>query len=155
LLARAGHRVTLYERVPDPGPVGAGIVLQPIGLHVLSLLGLAEQLLAAGANLALFDALTLASLVTGAAQQAGSLPEALARYTARRRGHLRFYQLMSRALTPFFQSDAPLLGALRDLGMPLAFALAPVRRRMLRTMCWLEQGVVRAPFALPAPAAGV
>ena len=38
-LARAGHRVTLYERVPEPRPVGAGITIQPTGLHVLCRLG--------------------------------------------------------------------------------------------------------------------
>ena len=39
-LARAGHRVTVYERVASPGAVGAGITLQPTGLHVLCRLGL-------------------------------------------------------------------------------------------------------------------
>jgi 2-polyprenyl-6-methoxyphenol hydroxylase-like FAD-dependent oxidoreductase len=50
-LARAGHRVTLYERVEHPGPVGAGIVLQPTGQAVLARLGLAPQVIAAGARL--------------------------------------------------------------------------------------------------------
>jgi len=50
-LARAGHRVTLYERVPDPGPVGAGITLQPTGLHVLARLGLSERVVARGARI--------------------------------------------------------------------------------------------------------
>lgn len=44
-LARAGHRVTLYEAVTDPNPVGAGIVLQPTGLAVMSLLGLDARIL--------------------------------------------------------------------------------------------------------------
>ncbi|MBL8607983.1 MAG: NAD(P)-binding protein, partial [Myxococcales bacterium] len=35
LLSRQGHAVTVYERVAVPGPVGAGITLQPTGLHVL------------------------------------------------------------------------------------------------------------------------
>lgn len=39
-LARAGHSVTVYERVADPHPIGAGIVLQPTGLAVMRLLGL-------------------------------------------------------------------------------------------------------------------
>ena len=30
--SRAGHRVTLFERVIEPGPLGAGIVLQPPAL---------------------------------------------------------------------------------------------------------------------------
>jgi 2-polyprenyl-6-methoxyphenol hydroxylase-like FAD-dependent oxidoreductase len=100
-----------------------------------------------GANLALFDAMILGDLL--AAEGGADVPAALARYTAQRRGHLGFYQFMSSALTPFFQSGYPLVGTLRDLGMPLAFALGPVRRRMLRTMCGLEQGVAAAPLALP------
>lgn len=47
-LARDGHRVTLYERVPTPGTVGAGILLQPTGLAVLRALGLLEGILAKG-----------------------------------------------------------------------------------------------------------
>ena len=44
LLARAGARVTLLERVPAPEAVGAGIMLQPNGLGVLYGLGLEEPL---------------------------------------------------------------------------------------------------------------
>jgi len=44
--SRAGHKVTVYERVPDPGPVGAGVMLQPTGQAVLSLLGLDEAVIA-------------------------------------------------------------------------------------------------------------
>lgn len=50
-LVRAGHRVTVYERVAQPGPVGAGIVLQPSGMAVLAGLGLLDEVLAAGAVL--------------------------------------------------------------------------------------------------------
>lgn len=104
-----------------------------------------------GANLALFDALTLSHLLGDGGVE---VPAALASYTKRRRGHLGFYQVMSAALTPFFQSGWPLLGTLRDLGMPIAFKLPPLRRRMLRTMCGLEQGVLAAPLVLP-PSPGV
>ena len=48
LLRRAGHDVTLFERVPEPGAVGAGIVLQPTGMAVLARLGLVEQVVARG-----------------------------------------------------------------------------------------------------------
>lgn len=51
LLARAGHRVTIYERVLDPSPVGAGIVLQPTGQAVLQRLGLLSPVLARGARI--------------------------------------------------------------------------------------------------------
>ena len=49
LLARDGHDVTLFERVPRPGPVGAGILLQPTGMTVLNELGLLDATLAFGA----------------------------------------------------------------------------------------------------------
>jgi 2-polyprenyl-6-methoxyphenol hydroxylase-like FAD-dependent oxidoreductase len=50
-LGRAGHIVTVFERVPDPGPVGAGVVMQPSGLSVLAELGLFEAVAARGARL--------------------------------------------------------------------------------------------------------
>jgi 2-polyprenyl-6-methoxyphenol hydroxylase-like FAD-dependent oxidoreductase len=50
-LGRQGHAVTLYERVERPGPVGAGIMLQPTGQAVLSRLGLLEEVLARGARI--------------------------------------------------------------------------------------------------------
>lgn len=50
-LARAGHRVTVYERVPNPGPVGAGITIQPTGLTVLHRLGLYDHVVARGARI--------------------------------------------------------------------------------------------------------
>jgi 2-polyprenyl-6-methoxyphenol hydroxylase-like FAD-dependent oxidoreductase len=39
-LARAGHQVTAFDRVATPAPVGSGLILQPVGLEVLSALGL-------------------------------------------------------------------------------------------------------------------
>jgi len=48
-LARAGHRVTIYERVPEPAAIGAGILLQPTGLAVLAQLGLLDAVAARGA----------------------------------------------------------------------------------------------------------
>jgi len=50
-LARAGHRVTLFERVSEPGAVGAGILLQPSGMHVLRQLGLLDEIAAHGARI--------------------------------------------------------------------------------------------------------
>ncbi|WP_342234966.1 FAD-dependent oxidoreductase [Inquilinus sp. OTU3971] len=32
----AGHRVRLLERVPEPRPIGAGLMLQPAGLAALA-----------------------------------------------------------------------------------------------------------------------
>lgn len=50
-LARAGHRVTVFERVAQPTAVGAGILLQPTGMHVLQSLGLLDEILAHGARI--------------------------------------------------------------------------------------------------------
>lgn len=47
-LARLGHRITLYERVDDPRPLGAGIMLQPTGMAVLSALGLCDAVVSRG-----------------------------------------------------------------------------------------------------------
>ena len=44
-LARAGYRVSVFEAVKDSGPVGAGIMVQPIGMRVLARLGLLERIL--------------------------------------------------------------------------------------------------------------
>ncbi len=48
-LRRQGHSVTLFERVADPGPVGAGILLQPIGQQVLQKLHLLQDIKARAA----------------------------------------------------------------------------------------------------------
>jgi len=50
-LERAGHRVTVCERVDDPGAVGAGIVLQPTGQLVMRELGLEGPIVERGARL--------------------------------------------------------------------------------------------------------
>src|SRR3954467_11470477 len=43
LLARAGDVVEILERAPSPGPVGAGLLLQPTGQAVLARLGGLEK----------------------------------------------------------------------------------------------------------------
>jgi len=42
LLAKAGHRVTVYERDPAHGADGPGVILQPLGQQVLARLNLLE-----------------------------------------------------------------------------------------------------------------
>jgi salicylate hydroxylase len=39
LLKRAGARVVVYDRLETPRPIGSGLILQPVGLHVLDVLG--------------------------------------------------------------------------------------------------------------------
>ncbi len=43
-LARDGHQVSLFERISAPQPVGAGILVQPIGQRILAQLGVAEEI---------------------------------------------------------------------------------------------------------------
>lgn len=49
LLSADGHEVTVFERARELGPVGAGFLLQPVGLAVLWELGLLDAALAHGA----------------------------------------------------------------------------------------------------------
>ena len=48
---RTGADVTVFERTPDPGAVGAGLGIQPIGLTVMKRLGLLDQVLDRGARI--------------------------------------------------------------------------------------------------------
>lgn len=57
-LARAGHRVTVYEAVEDPSAVGAGIMIQPTGMRVLSRLGLLDFVLGRGARVSRLHCVT-------------------------------------------------------------------------------------------------
>lgn len=51
LLARQGHTATIFERAPELGPVGAGLLLQPTGMAVLERLGVADQIRTLGARI--------------------------------------------------------------------------------------------------------
>lgn len=50
-LHKHGHSVEIYERSPELGTLGAGILLQEPGLQVLKNLGLEEEVLARGARI--------------------------------------------------------------------------------------------------------
>ncbi len=64
-----------------------------------------------GANLALIDAIVLASVL----RRESDIDAALSRYVKQRRAHLRFYQMASAALTPAFQSDSRAIAWARDM----------------------------------------
>jgi 2-polyprenyl-6-methoxyphenol hydroxylase-like FAD-dependent oxidoreductase len=91
-----------------------------------------------GCNLALCDAAALADAI----DEERTVGAAIDRYSASRRDHLAFYQLATRWLTPFFQSDSDWLGALRDLAMAPASRLSFVRREMVRSMAGTKTGVL-------------
>jgi len=89
-----------------------------------------------GCNLALCDAAALCDAIDSNA----CIDDALTAYTHMRRDQLAFYQLATRALTPFFQSEYTPLGALRDVLMPLTTRIPYVRREMLRAMAGTKTG---------------
>lgn len=91
-----------------------------------------------GCNLALCDAAALADALA----ETSTVADALDSYTARRRAHLGFYQLATRWLTPFFQSDLTPLGWARDLLMSQSSRIGFVEREMVRSMCGTKTGFV-------------
>ena len=89
-----------------------------------------------GANLALCDASVLHHCLTAFK----GIDEALQNYNHQRLGHIRFYQKMSRLLTPFYQSNNRPYAWLRDsLSWPLT-QLPWLRRQMLQTLCGIKTG---------------
>ncbi|MFT6864362.1 MAG: 2-polyprenyl-6-methoxyphenol hydroxylase-like FAD-dependent oxidoreductase [Akkermansiaceae bacterium] len=88
-----------------------------------------------GVNLALVDASVLAECLGRY-----GLPEALERFTRRRKKHVRFYQFATRWTTPFFQSDYLTLGNVRDLTFPIGMKVPYVRREMVRSMAGMKTG---------------
>ena len=125
-LAGQGHRLSVFERAPAPGPVGAGFLLQPTGLAVLAELGLHEQALAQG-------------------QRIESL------HGCNTRGR----QAMSRWLTPLFQSSHDRLAQWRDVAFGPLGRLPLARGQMLRILTgtkrsWWRWGGSVLPVIPPA-----
>ena len=92
-----------------------------------------------GANLALVDAWILSQ----ALERGEAVEDGLYAYSRQRRAHLGWYQFVTRALTPFFQSDFWPLGVLRDLGMGLACRLPVLRGEMVAMMAGISLGPFR------------
>jgi 2-polyprenyl-6-methoxyphenol hydroxylase-like FAD-dependent oxidoreductase len=79
-----------------------------------------------GANLALLDAAALATALRTAVEPR----EAFEQWDRSRRWQNARYAVLSRALSPFFQSSHAWLGAPRDLGLPIMGAIPPMRAFM-------------------------
>jgi len=91
-----------------------------------------------GANLGLVDAMTLAMSLRGDE----GVNAALDVYTRARRSHTYFYQLASRALTPFFQSDSGCAAWLRDATFGPMGKLPFTKTHMLRTFAGVKTGAL-------------
>ncbi len=129
---------TQYRDVSMPQWHADGLVFLGDAAHATS------PQLGQGTNLALWDALMLADCISAQPTVAA----AVASYTSARRRHLNYYQFATRALTPFFQSNSRLASWLRNVTFPMSRYVAPLRRRMVRTMCGLDRGIVRRPITL-------
>ncbi|MGE0433259.1 MAG: FAD-dependent oxidoreductase [Planctomycetota bacterium] len=92
-----------------------------------------------GCNLALIDASVLADCMA----EQPDVASALRAWAAARGPQLRYYQWATRWLTPFFQSDIPPAGWLRDLMFPVMNALPPLRGQMVRSMAGVKRGLLR------------
>ncbi len=102
---------------------GDGVVVLGDAGHAMS------PQLGQGVNLALADASCLAACLAGGDMQSG-----LRSYQKRRSLNLRYYQLATRWLTPWFQSDHDWLAPIRGGFFAFARNLPPARRFMTRTM---------------------
>jgi 2-polyprenyl-6-methoxyphenol hydroxylase-like FAD-dependent oxidoreductase len=97
----------------------------------------ASPQLGQGANLALIDAMILADRLKGATP----VGAALVAYAAARVDQTRFYALASRLLTPFFQSNSRVAGAMRDLTFwPMAH-VPYIEREMVRMLSGMKTGL--------------
>jgi len=92
-----------------------------------------------GANMALLDAAALAHALT----ESPDLQTALPAYCRARRWHVRLFQALSYAFTPFYQSDGTLLPFLRDR-LVATVARVPPAPQLLASMV---AGTLSDPFA--------
>lgn len=96
--------------------------------------GMSPQL-GQGANMALIDAHELA-----AEASEGDWPQVFARYTRRRRAHLRFYGQASKGLTPMFQSHAVVAPWLRDRFFGWGGRLPYIHQQSIATLAGVKTG---------------
>lgn len=106
-----------YAHYTMPRPVGRRLAVIGDAAHSTS------PQLGQGVNMGLLDAQALVHALEGHAD----LDAALAAYAAARRWHVRLYQLLSLAFTPFYQADGAVLPWVRDhlLGKAARLPLAP------------------------------
>jgi salicylate hydroxylase len=90
-----------------------------------------------GANLGLIDALTLSSCLS----QTPRVNQALQAFAEARRKQVGFYQVASRWLTPFFQSNSKAAALIRDSSFGVLCKTPYIRTQMLRTLAGIKTGL--------------
>ena len=89
-----------------------------------------------GVNLGLEDAACFSRSLA----ETGDFLTACQRFSEQRRRKLRYFQQLTRILTPFFQSRGYIKGVGRDWFLPWLPYVPFVRTQMLRTLCGTKQG---------------
>ena len=91
-----------------------------------------------GTNMALLDAHAIANAV----DRATDWGEVWRLFHKQRASSIRFYQSMSRLLTPMFQSRIPGIAQLRDIVLPLSYKLPWLRSQMAQTVAGSKNGLL-------------
>jgi 2-polyprenyl-6-methoxyphenol hydroxylase-like FAD-dependent oxidoreductase len=132
-----------YSQLTLATPFGGRLVFVGDAAHSTS------PQLGAGVTMALLDAAAL----TDSLARHSMIADALMAYADLRRRHVRFYQWMSRLLTPMFQSDSRMLAMVRDGVAPVVGRLPWVDRRMMELFAGLAVGplAARKPTELAYP----
>ena len=125
-LARYGHHTL-------PSPAARGFAIIGDAAHSTS------PQLGQGANMALLDAAALAH----ALKQTSDLNAALEAYVRARRWHVRLFQALSYAFTPFYQSDSTVMPFLRDRLVATVAKLPPAPQMLASIVA----GTLLDPFA--------
>ncbi|EKU53160.1 FAD binding domain protein [Acinetobacter sp. WC-323] len=95
-----------------------------------------------GANMALMDAWAFSqSLQAATPHQQTDWPMLWQHYHQHRRSSTRFYQFLSRLLTPLYQSDHWWAGGIRDLTFPWLYQIPYFRKEMAITISGLKTGL--------------
>ncbi|CUR48825.1 Oxidoreductase [Alloalcanivorax xenomutans] len=92
-----------------------------------------------GGTMALLDAQALGQAMA----EADQWPQVWAGFQRRRASSIRFYQNMSRWLTPLFQSHGKWIPALRDVAFPLMYRMPWLPRQMALTVAGAKRGLLR------------
>ena len=87
-----------------------------------------------GINLAMVDAWRFVACLRDAPTPAA----AFCAFREQQRAYIRYYALLTYALSPFFQSDYPILAWGRDMALPLLPKIPWVRRQMALTVAGLK-----------------
>ena len=147
----------LAQAIPHPQSTEASpwlaaqyrdVVMSRFGQGRIGVLGDAAHAmspqLGQGANMALLDAWAIGqSILKAKTGQQIDWSAVWTHYHALRQPAIRFYQNLSRVLTPMYQSDSKWAGAIRDVSFSWMYRVPYVRREMAITISGLKLGAFR------------